>query len=45
MQINHILDIDKRLSSKLKEAKGMRNIIAHEYGNIDDKIVFKSMPC
>ena len=28
---------------KLKEAKGMGNIIAHEYGEIDDKIVFESI--
>ena len=35
--------ISKELSAKLKEAKGMRNIISHEYGIIDDNIVFKSI--
>ena len=28
---------------KLKNAKGMRNILAHQYGKIDDKIVFGSI--
>jgi len=28
---------------KLKRAKGMRNIIAHEYGIIDDEIVFEAV--
>jgi len=35
--------ISKRLSEKLKEAKGMRNIISHEYGRIDDEIVFNAI--
>jgi len=35
--------ISKELSQKLKEAKGMRNILAHEYGKVDDKIVYKSL--
>mgnify|MGYP001582745558 FL=1 len=35
--------ISKLLAIKLKDAKGMRNIIAHEYGKIDDKIVFESI--
>lgn len=35
--------ISKELASKLKGAKGMRNIIAHEYGKIDDRIVFESI--
>ena len=29
--------ISEELSIKLKHAKGMRNIIAHEYGKIDDE--------
>ena len=32
--------IPHSLAVKLKEAKGMRNIIAHEYGIIDDEKVF-----
>lgn len=32
--------IKEGLYKKLKQAKGMRNIIAHEYGKIDDNIVF-----
>src|SRR3989338_2762420 len=35
--------IDKDLAARLRDAKGMRNIIAHQYGEIDDKIVFYSM--
>ncbi|MBD3262807.1 DUF86 domain-containing protein [Candidatus Woesearchaeota archaeon] len=35
--------ISKNLAENLKDAKGMRNIIAHEYGQIDDKIVFKAI--
>lgn len=35
--------IPEDLSDKLKEAKGMRNILAHEYGEVDDKIVFNAI--
>lgn len=35
--------IDGNLTSKLKDAKGMRNIISHQYGSIDDGIVFNSI--
>ena len=35
--------IKEELYNKLKEAKGMKNIIAHQYGDIDDKIVFDSI--
>jgi len=35
--------ISKELSNKLKAAKGMRNIIAHEYGKIDDEIIFEAV--
>lgn len=35
--------ITELLSNKLQDAKGMRNIIAHEYGKIDDKIVFEAI--
>lgn len=31
------------LSNNLKNAKKMRNIIAHQYGKVDDKIVFDSI--
>jgi uncharacterized protein YutE (UPF0331/DUF86 family) len=31
------------LSKKLQDAKGMRNIIAHEYGRIDNELVFHSL--
>ena len=31
------------LSLRLQEAKGMRNILAHQYGKVDDKIVFKAV--
>ncbi len=35
--------ISKNLCTKLKNAKGMRNIISHKYGEIDDQIVFESL--
>src|SRR3989344_6366772 len=35
--------ISEDLAIKLKEAKGMRNIIAHEYGKIDDELVFNAI--
>lgn len=35
--------INVELSEKLKEAKGMRNIISHEYGKLDDELVFNSI--
>jgi len=35
--------IPQELSIRLKEAKGMRNIIAHEYGKIDDELIFHSI--
>ena len=31
------------LADKLRELKGMRNIIAHEYGEVDDKKVFDAI--
>lgn len=35
--------ISKELNEKLKDAKGMRNILAHEYGKIDDILVFEAV--
>lgn len=35
--------IDSKISQKLREAKGMRNLIAHEYGSVDDKLVFEAI--
>ncbi len=35
--------ITKDLAEKLKDAKGMRNIIAHQYGSVDDEIVFTAI--
>ncbi|MBI5225881.1 DUF86 domain-containing protein [Candidatus Micrarchaeota archaeon] len=35
--------ISANLEGRLKDAKGMRNIIAHEYGGIDDKLVFHAL--
>ena len=35
--------INEELSIKLQEAKGMKNILAHDYGIVDDKIVFDSI--
>lgn len=38
---NNILD--RELAKKLKDAKGMRNVLAHEYGSINDELVFNSI--
>jgi len=35
--------ISEKLKEKLKDAKGMRNILAHEYGKVDDEMVFDSI--
>ena len=35
--------IDSNLENKLRDAKGMRNIISHQYGKIDDEIVFAAI--
>lgn len=35
--------ISQELATKFKEAKGMRNIITHEYGKIDDELIFHSI--
>jgi uncharacterized protein YutE (UPF0331/DUF86 family) len=35
--------ISDALSARLKDAKGMRNILAHQYGKVDDEIVFHSI--
>lgn len=35
--------ISDSLAGRLKDAKGMRNIIAHQYGSIDDETVFTSI--
>ncbi len=35
--------ISHELCQKLKEAKGMRNIVTHEYGKVDDVLVFDSL--
>ena len=35
--------ISSELAGKLQDAKGMRNILAHEYGEIDDEIIFNSI--
>lgn len=35
--------IQKDLCEKLKDAKGMRNILAHEYGKVDDELVFEAI--
>ncbi len=35
--------ISEILAAKLKDAKGMRNILAHEYGKINDEIIFNAI--
>lgn len=35
--------ISSNLADKLKRAKGMRNRLAHQYGDIDDEIIFDAL--
>src|SRR3989339_291021 len=35
--------ISRDLAERFKKAKGMRNILSHQYGNIDDEVVFDSI--
>lgn len=35
--------IPESLAEKLRNAKGMRNILAHQYGKTDDEIVFNAI--
>lgn len=35
--------ISKELTEKLKDAKSMRNFLAHEYGKVDDEIIYDSI--
>ena len=35
--------IDEELYKKLKQAKGMRNILIHQYGTVKDEIVFEAI--
>ena len=35
--------ISEILTKKLKNAKGMRNFIAHQYGKIDDVLVYHAI--
>ena len=35
--------IDDELYNRLKDAKGMRNFIAHQYGQINDKLVYEAI--
>jgi uncharacterized protein YutE (UPF0331/DUF86 family) len=35
--------ISQQLAEKLKQAKGMRNFLAHQYNKIDDELVFESL--
>jgi uncharacterized protein YutE (UPF0331/DUF86 family) len=35
--------IPEELFKRLEDAKGMRNILAHEYGSIDDEMVFDAV--
>lgn len=35
--------IREELAKKLKQAKGMRNILAHQYDNLDEEIIFEAL--
>ena len=35
--------ISEELALKLRQAKGMRNILAHQYDKIDDEVIFEAI--
>lgn len=35
--------IDSNLAKKMQEAKGMKNFISHQYGEVNDELVFNSI--
>ena len=35
--------INENLASRLSDAKGMRNILAHQYDKLDDEIIFEAI--
>ena len=35
--------ISEDLTKKLNNAKGMRNILAHQYGKVDDQVIFEAI--
>jgi uncharacterized protein YutE (UPF0331/DUF86 family) len=35
--------ISKELAEKLKQAKGMRNFLAHQYGRVNDELIFEAV--
>jgi uncharacterized protein YutE (UPF0331/DUF86 family) len=35
--------ISLELSEKLRQAKGMRNFLAHQYGKVNDEIIFEAL--
>ena len=35
--------IDDKLAKRLQNAKGMRNVIAHQYSRVDDAVVFETI--
>ena len=35
--------ISEGLASNLKKARGMRNFLAHQYGKVDDELVFEAI--
>lgn len=35
--------ISAELTQNLKHAKGMRNVVAHQYGGVNDKLVFHAL--
>lgn len=37
-------NLDDELGKQLKDAKGMRNIIVHQYNGINEGIIFNSLP-
>ena len=35
--------ISREISEKLKQAKGMRNFLAHQYGRVDNELIFEAI--
>ncbi|MGV9203563.1 MAG: DUF86 domain-containing protein [Promethearchaeia archaeon] len=37
-------NLDQDLGGELKDAKGMRNVIVHQYNGVNESIILKSLP-
>lgn len=44
MRIIEVKGLNQNLGKELKAAKGMRNVLVHQYNGINEKLIFDSLP-